>query len=317
MTALGKKSGFTILELLIAIAITLALTAAMLSITTGTLSIWRRVQGNFSASSQAKLVLDLLERDLQSAVRRADANRWLSVEMPNAGFPGWVEEADPAAITKPVSAISLNAVPSAVGEGIAQARFGLTGVWLRFFAPDNSGQPVAISYRVMRTATDSALNDPPRNPRHYFLFRSQTQPAQTLTTGYDIIATPYTTTFARPTLDDVLADNVVDFGVWLYVRDSAPATGLTRIYPTAANDVTRYLGVGNGTAAVGNRFPDVADVMVRILTEEGVQLLENLETGRAALRPPGYANNDEWWWGIIEAHSQVFVRRIKLTGGLR
>jgi hypothetical protein len=51
--------------------------------------------------------------------------------------------------------------------------------------------------------------------------------------------------------------------------------------------------------------------LVRILSEEGATLIEAVEAGRLA-RPATYATDAEWWWGLVEAHSAVFVRRVEI-----
>jgi hypothetical protein len=58
-------------------------------------------------------------------------------------------------------------------------------------------------------------------------------------------------------------------------------------------------------------MPEVADVMLRILSEEGAVQIENIETGRV-MRPAGFATDAEWWWAVAEAHSRIFIRRVNL-----
>ena len=54
--------------------------------------------------------------------------------------------------------------------------------------------------------------------------------------------------------------------------------------------------------------PDVVDVMVRVLSEEGARILENYESG-------SFPNTEEVdWWSIAEEHSKVYFRRIKIYG---
>jgi len=74
------RSGFTLLELLVAVAITLVLAGIMLAVVTGTLTLWHRTQDGFSTDAQAKLVLDMVERDFQAAVFRRDGSTWLAVD---------------------------------------------------------------------------------------------------------------------------------------------------------------------------------------------------------------------------------------------
>jgi len=55
-------------------------------------------------------------------------------------------------------------------------------------------------------------------------------------------------------------------------------------------------------------FPDVVDVMVRVLSEEGARILESFENG-------DFPNMEEVdWWSIAEEHSKVYFRRIKIYG---
>lgn len=320
-----ERAAFTLLELLIAVGITAALAGAMLSVTTGTLNVWRRVQGNQSAMARAKQALDFLERDLRGAWRRADRNRWLAVEMPNAPVNGW-QLRDPlpgpfAAVSKPDSGASFLAVPPGAAPelppAVAAARFGMSGTWLRFFTSDAAGEPIAVSYQIVRLPqVVRAQNDAARQgPSHYLFVRTATDAATTLATGYDITDQRYQGTFGAPRAVDVLADHVVDFGIWFFVRDGSLPSGLRRIYPNGPTDDARYVFGGGVEPEPERRFPEVADVMMRVLTEEGATSLANLENGRLAARPARYSTNDEWWWGIAREHSQVFVRRIVLPGG--
>jgi hypothetical protein len=125
-----------------------------------------------------------------------------------------------------------------------------------------------------------------------------------------------------------MADNVIDFGVRCYVRDASQPGGLRLIFPATASG-----GFTNATnlplrsrlapaapleqwSATAHPFPDVVDVMVRFLTEQGAALIANLEKVQApALTVPQKYNNNvqEWWWGIAQENSRVYTRRIVLN----
>src|SRR5450759_3925443 len=79
-----KDAGFTLLELLVAVTITLILAGLMLTVVTSTLNLWQRTQNSFTTSAQAALALDLIERDLHAAVFRQDGGTWLAVDVINA-----------------------------------------------------------------------------------------------------------------------------------------------------------------------------------------------------------------------------------------
>ncbi|MBC7366139.1 MAG: hypothetical protein H7343_04890, partial [Undibacterium sp.] len=185
--------------------------------------------------------------------------------------------------------------------------------------------------------------------RRYLLHRAQVRPAAngtalgTLESGYDLAppaaANPYTRTTTgpgntgangdprtvrAPTLDAVLADNVIDFGLRFYVRDAAAPGGLRLTFPASAagalsNTALTYAATlppaGNGTSSFANRMPEVIDVSVRILTEQGADLLDGYEaaTQRVFAAPTTPAvTPQQYWWNLALANSHVFTRRIVL-----
>jgi prepilin-type N-terminal cleavage/methylation domain-containing protein len=322
--------GFTLLELLVAVTITLLLAGLMLVVVTNTLNLWHRTQDSFTTATQARLVLDLVERDLQAAAFRTDGGTWLAVEVSNSPASlsnhGWLVPAGPI---KPATGESLRLLPAS-GDGAAplirDARFGLSGAWLRFITTNvesGGSLPVAVSYQIARRPVSGAILATTQADVRYTLFRSAVSPAGTLTAGNDVTAPAYGSTSVSPagprtpaTLtnannSDALATNVVDFGAWLHVRDTATAE-LRRIFPADNNDLVH---TANGTATDANRFPAVVDALVRILTEQGATLLAQIENGSGRItRPPDYATDAEWWWAVVEANSRVYTRRIEVKG---
>jgi Tfp pilus assembly protein PilW len=327
-----NREAFTLLELLVAVTITLVLAGLMLAVVTHTLSLWHRTQDNFSTSSEATLVLDLLERDLQAAIFRKDGGTWLAVEVINApgalANHGWLV---PAAPFKPATSESLLLVPVVTGGAgplIGDARFGVSGAWLRLITTNvesGGSVPVAVSYQIARRPVSGAITVTNPAETRYTLFRAAVSPASTLAAGNDVTVAAYLSTSAVPTgsraaatltnpnSSDALATNVVDFGLWLYVRD--PATGaLRRIFPADTGDLN-HLARDSGGATDASRFPDVVDVMVRILTEQGATLLAQIESGAGRItRPPNHVSDAEWWWAVVEANSRVYTRRIEVKG---
>ncbi|HEY4246505.1 MAG TPA: type II secretion system protein [Lacunisphaera sp.] len=330
----NSRRGFTLLELLVAATITLMLAGLMLTVVTNTLNLWRRNQNRFTASAQALLALDMIERDLQGALYRADGGTWLAVDVVNnaaALVPhGWLTNLS----MKPATGESGRLIPD-VDDGttplIGNARFGLSGCWLRFVTTNvesGGALPIAVSYQIARRPVSGPITASNPAEVRYTLFRSAVSTSTTFSTGYDVAASDYGSasvspaasrnpkTLMNPNNADALATNVVDFGVWFYARDDATGA-LRRIFPSDNNDSTHAARAG-GAVSDDNRFPDVADVMVRILSEQGAVLLDELENGGGhVIRPPNYASDAEWWWGIVETHSTVYARRIELRGGTR
>lgn len=326
----GSAKAFTLLELLVAVTLTLGIAAVMLAVTSSTLTLWRRTQDTFTTTSQAKLALDLLERDLQAGVFRRDASTtWLAITAANATSgltnQGW----QTAPRMKPATSESLRLLPdSSHGRNptVADARFGLSGVWLRFIATNvesNGSLPVAVSYKIARRPV-SGTNVSTSNAAEvrYSLFRSAVATDTTFATGNDVLtgyaSSSDTTPASRSaaslvnpnTTSDTLLTNVVDFGVWLYVRDSTG--GLRRIFPADSGDLG-HAARDSGSASDASRYPQVADVMIRVLSDDGARQIAAMEQG-AVSRPANYASDAEWWWSVVEANSTVHVRRVEMKG---
>ncbi len=328
-----KTGAFSLLELLVAVAITLVIAGLMLTVTTQVLGLWQRTQGAHAQAAAARQVFDLIERDLQAALHRRDAGCWLAVDIldteTSLANHGWLLNATPM---KPASGGSLLPLPDADGNGVHRlrdARFGLSGAWLRLVTTNvesGGSLPAAVAYQVARRPVtgDPVATNPA--PVRYSLYRSVVSPEDTFAGGYDVTAAAYGSSSNTPTSAlstayrqprnvtnpghaNLLASNVVDLGCWLYRRDSAGE--LVRIYPAATADVSHH-AVGQSTAD-GSRFPEVADVMLRVLSESGAALLEAIEGGRVS-RPPEHASDAAWWWAVVETNSTVFTRRIEIKG---
>jgi hypothetical protein len=217
---------------------------------------------------------------------------------------------------------------------LSDARYGQAGGWLRLFtthqdsntAVETLSAPTAVGYQIVRrnVTGDPISNNPSTNPAEirYQFFRSvvrttavgtDSQQKGSFEVGYDLAAVEYNTSFGtqsapgsitKPYSAGLLANNVIDFGVRFYVVD---AGNLRLVYPAdGSGRLASHLADPDHFATssvVGDpgRFPDVVEVMVRILTDEGARQIQNLEAGRT--------NGD--WWAIADANSRVFTRRIQ------
>ncbi len=321
MNPTARLAGFTLLELLVATSISLVLAGLLLAIIHHALGLWQRQRGAVDTAAQARLVLDFLERDLQGALHREDGGNWLAVDILDAptalGGHAWLVQPG----MKPGNGASLR-LSGDTGGSVATARFGLSGCWLRFIgspseAADAWAMPAVVSYQIARRPVAGAVSADNAAEVRYRLYRTAVTPQATFANGYDLRAAAYTTSSGRPASErtaaavtapaklEALADNVVDFGVWLYARNADGS--LRRTFPQTGATLRH-------TVPRDGAFPTVADVMVRILTEAGATELAAMEQGRQ-VRPPEYASDAAWWWAVVERHSQVFTRRIQILGG--
>lgn len=78
-TRINSKSGFTLMELLVAMAITTVIVTALVSVTSIAMDTWNRSRSELRASRQAKEMIDTMARDFESMViRRGTPHEWLS-----------------------------------------------------------------------------------------------------------------------------------------------------------------------------------------------------------------------------------------------
>jgi hypothetical protein len=325
---------FTLLELLVAASLTLIVTVAMVSVSTGALTVWRSAQAAQNQAAAARQVFDLLEQDLHSAVRRRDALGWLAVDVLDNGAGlanhGWLLG---PGLMKPAQGDSLRLLPAPEMDGrvsLAEARFGLSGCWLRFVAANveaGGTLPTVVAYQLARRPVTGDPVADNRAPVRYSLYRSAVANDETLARGYDVTAPAYASTDNRPSNAlssayrqarnvtnpshaNLVAANVVDFGLWLYVRNSDGS--LRRIFPATAADLS-HRATGNG-GTDDTAYPEVVDVLLRVVSEAGAARLAAIEGNTATVRPPGFTTDAEWWWAVALQHSRVFVQRIELKG---
>jgi hypothetical protein len=189
----------------------------------------------------------------------------------------------------------------------------------------------------------------------YQLFRSEVSSENTFTAGYDILNSNYTSTtetsdlvgagiIRNPEVSSrdrslIVANNVIDLGIKLYMRETDPTTSLVTprlifpataaaspnpttgkpVSPLAGSFTTQTSGVQLSHYAKSvtpsasdyyrNSIPHVVEIMVRVLTDEGVNQIELFENP-----PSGYvAPAGTTWWDIALKNSKVFTRRIELN----
>jgi len=349
------SAGFTIIELLVAVAVTAILVTLMVSVTVNVLNAWNRSSAVLSTGNQARLLLDQLSLDFEGAVIQRGPDVMMAATIqPNQTTPTgdaamsearWTAlaagGAPYAAKTKPFQAAG-SLVVNPASNSFEDYRFGQAGVWLRFFsAPsdtnatlDRTSAPRAVSYQIVRRRLSAG------DQITYQLFRSEVRPfttgvnPSTFSIGYDLFSTAnpgYNTGSAtdkdpgnirRPNVDYIIANDVIDFGVRLLERSAAGV--LTEVYPfdrragsatsgynpvfAATSDTTKTQPSSPGSTAYG--YPDVAEVFVRVLSLEGVRLLNAFEGGQ--IKTPSGFTDDAYWWELAEQNSKIFTRRIEI-----
>lgn len=332
----GHRRAFTLLEVLIAVGITTVLVGFILVIVNNVSGFWSRTSGRVSAEAQGRFVLDQLTLDLQSALFRDDGNVWLAATIlgntANTGL--WSTTATTGSAIKPAN--NAGSLQTAATGSLADARFGVAGVWLRFFttrrgntnALATASAPVAVAYQIVRRATSG--NEARSSDRRYLLHRTEVRPTTlsstqpgTIESGFSITASAYAPSsntvrqvndpaeIRYPTINSVIAENVVDFGVRMYVRDRTRPDGLRLVYPASNTSTATYQARAPARAVgAGDVFPDVIDVMVRVLTDEGASQIAGYEANPQKFFARADRSAQQYWWDLALANSRVFTRRI-------
>ncbi|OUU23615.1 MAG: hypothetical protein CBC04_09675 [Verrucomicrobia bacterium TMED44] len=354
-----KSNGkaFTVLELLVAVAVTALLAGMLLNITSQVAQTQTQASGNLETNQVAQFVLDRIQEDLQCAIYRNDGNVWMAADITNLTETSGNWNEKKYEVPKPPEQSLrvqldqwpeelLNEKDTANQQGsFSTARYGIAGTWLRFFSggpeldpsAENSGGARAISYQIIRHGLTSSETSTPR----YQLFRADVSDVNTLEAGYNLGAEdgPYFSQSengprqsgnvknpifldenGKLSTDFSLASNIVDFGIRVYIiRSRSQGTGhLQQIFPdlNATSDQYKYRATTNPIYHDDKQrkylyaFPDVIDVMIRVLTTEGSSVLAAYEEGLVPATEG--MNEDEFWWDLVEKNSEVYIRRIKI-----
>ena len=364
------RAAFTLIELMVAIGVTALLVSLMLTITINVMGGWNKSSGSLTSGNQARLVLDMISRDLQGVVIKKDSNVWFAATIQQSQT-GTGDAQVAGAVWNPTnpkpSVALLNATAAQIADpsslntqslviplanstnfpSVESYRFGQGGVWLRFLTSitDTNADsttisaPRAVSYQIVRlpVVANSTVEF------RYTLFRSEVNSANTFTNGFNLFnavydnpptAAPAAVTdpgiLRRPEITTpnrglVLANNVIDFGVRIYTRDSAGVLSTVPAFPYASSGTVYTKGFAattsttvlpdsipsggltaaniaySGTPTVG--FPAVVEVFIRVLTDEGVMQIDNFESG---------LTTGTTWWDIALKNSKVFTRRIEI-----
>jgi len=144
----STDSGFTVLELLVAVSVTALLAGMLLNITSQVVSTQTQASADLETNQVAQFILDRIQEDLHCAVYRNDGNVWMVANIleDTTNSDNWIDDVVVAAKPKKES---LRIVPQDWTDGpndlIAEAnnqlslidsRFGMAGT---FFSVYHSG----------------------------------------------------------------------------------------------------------------------------------------------------------------------------------
>lgn len=320
MSPLRNYSAFTLIELVVSLAITAVIAAFLFSFSSSLADIWRRSQSDVDTDLDVNFVLDQMARDLESAIMLEGNDPMFALAVIAKGgetLETGEVDAGPSAYLDQWKGVS--ARPATLHFDPQNHHYGWAGVWLRFFSSQPSVN--AVSYQIVRRPAFSGAKVSP-----YLLNRAVVRHDHTFAAGYDITDSAYhdgsvnselvSANIARPNLKLAILSNVVDFGVRLYAFDASETeqtaftpVGLRMLFPgvlgTGANqtlDLSMRSYVTSTWSGV-TPYPDVVEIFLRVLSQRGADLLYRLETDGE-----GEMSYEE----IIEDHSKVYRRMVRI-----
>ncbi|MBD5779707.1 prepilin-type N-terminal cleavage/methylation domain-containing protein [Pelagicoccus sp. NFK12] len=310
-----KRRAFTLVELVVSLAITSVIAFFVFSFAASLADLWRNTEGGVDTELDAQIALDRIVMDLEAAIfqERQDP---LGNAVPMFALSAIAKgDDDPyqVSFSNRWQDIDESARPAEWHFDPGQHRYGWAGSWLRFFTAAPSFN--AVGYQVIRRPAfgDSSVD-------RYLLHRSLIRQDNTIAGGFDIVNGNYqdgttANAIASPRLDSAILEDVVDFGLRLYVFDESMSgtddspRGLRLVFPADANgnlDINdkEHLGSTLTGNNFGSRYPEVAEVFLRVLDDVGADLLIRLEAGETV------SDYNE----IVEKHSRLYQRMVRLPG---
>lgn len=186
-----SAQGFTLIEILVASAVMALLVGLVITITSQVLNVWNRSGGRLSANQEARIAMELLTQDLETAIFRnrrsaADDSEWFFIQ--NSVVPG----------APSVNTVALNLFSPALDRPAGQP-----------------GDICAITYELRLvnpiTGAEVPLSAATGQQVQFVLYRQLIEPQETFD---NLLGGPITWGNISP--DDYLVGNIVEFNIRLF-----------------------------------------------------------------------------------------------------
>lgn len=285
-TRSAAKRAFTLIEIMVATVIMVVLVGLVIQITSEVLKVWARSSGKLAANAEARIAMDLITQDLETAVFRNNGQQWLRVEAPRA--------------TGAAGEVKLQNIEQTVG--------------LKLFSPaldrpEGPGDICAIGYRLAYKKSYTGTNA----PEVYALYRRVIDPKITFDEYMDSGATVDSaqgslvapgknnadwTNSSIEADTNYLVSNIVEFKIFVYLDDGSDEP--VNVKPGTselANDYA-YGGDPDLDPAVSTEQLLYADIILTVVSDTGLEMLNNL--GKI---PESAAE-------VVQQHGDTFARRV-------
>ena len=303
-----RSKGFTLIELMVAMAITTVIVTVLVSITGVALDTWQRGRAEIRASRQAKSMLDTMAKDFESLVSRRGNNfEWLYSKV-ETDLPG------------PSENMSSNAAELIFMTAATDRYQGQIGT-----ADDLGGDVSCVSYQLQYQ--DPVKGTEEKNSSTFVLYRLLVNPDETFKDllGKDDLSTAYSTKYKDKVkeVENFVCENIYQFTLTYQVEVTQIAGTTTTTVPVRVT--LGETGAGKELTLRGNglEMPDVSVGKIKpaVKSEEllagrltGVEIGITVLSDAAVIRLAQEGLSDKVREKILAQESFQYSRTVELPG---
>jgi len=303
-----RAKGFTLIELMVAMAITTVIVTVLVSITGVALDTWQRGRAEIRASRQAKSMLDTMAKDFESLVSRRGNNfEWLYSKV-ESDLPG------------PSENMSSNAAELIFMTAATDRYQGQIGT-----ADDLGGDVSCVSYQLQYQ--DPVKGTEEENSSTFVLYRLLVNPDETFKDllGKDDLSTAFSTKYKDKVkeVENFVCENIYQFTLTYQVEVTQIAGTTTTTVPVRVT--LGETGAGKELTLRGNglEMPDVSVGKIKpaVKSEEllagrltGVEIGITVLSDAAVIRLAQEGLSDKVREKILAQESFQYSRTVELPG---
>lgn len=291
------RRGFTLIELMTAMAITGMLVVVIMQLTNQSIDLWRAVSEDVSTSSRSRAALQTLSRDFESFQMRGYDNKyqWLFAKADERmdNVPKGLQ------IPRSVQCVFFACAPDRNPSVSSSTSLRMNYREARAHNRDTQGDVNAIGYRLM--FRDQILNMPGVDGNDkgvyplFSLYRQVVPPRQTFEQllGKDNLESAYVP-FEQDDEKNFLCENILEMNITFTIRYAASKADaeegrvdydVVSVPIVASHRRTNKVAVyGDRIVAGGTTYENAriesAMISITVLTEEGAAMVEQIRQGR-------------------------------------
>ena len=297
-----RRSAFTLVEIMVAAAITIIMIGLVVQITGEVLKLWNRSMGKLSANAEARIAMELLTSDLEASLLRNDGMLWL-YSVDDGSLPS-IGNYSPKTITLAMfttaqDRVQLDQSGNVIPGNICAVQYQLVYQNPVTGLPNDESNAFALHRRLIDPVTTFSELMGTGNQGNFGTWLNGEIPIDTakVNLGKSVYSPPKTSEY-------YLAGNIVDFQVEFFVVDD---DGVARVVPSPVEYGGDTPTVGPQTTDEDLRYPiEYADISMTIVSSEGMNILRNLAVPDRG--GTGYEANEAD--KVILQHGEVFKRRV-------